>query len=343
MFASLTEPQRVGQLFIVGLRGDRLGSADARGISANHFGSVTFIEPTTVGVRGVRAVADAVQSLASAQTTGGVRFFVAANQEGGQIQSLQGPGFSRIPAAVDQGRLPPATLESSAAIWGRQLLAAGVNLELAPVMDVVPPGTDSMNAPIGALEREYGHDPTTVSIHGVAFIRGMERAGVATSAKHFPGLGRVRGNTDFAAGVVDQVTRADDPYLQPFQAAVRAGVPFMMVALATYTRIDQHRLAVFSPTVMNLLRDRLHFAGVIVSDDLGASKAVANMPPGQRAIGFLTAGGDMIISKFVEPASAMAAAVLSRVERDPAFRRSVDDAVKRVLQAKSSYGLLPCH
>ena len=86
--------------------------------------------------------------------------------------------------------------------------------------------------------------------------RGWPTAGVATVAKHFPGLGRVTGNTDFTADVVDNVTTADDPYLNSFRAAIGAGVPMVMVALATYTRIDPSQLAVFSPVVMRLLRDR---------------------------------------------------------------------------------------
>ncbi|HMC37515.1 MAG TPA: glycoside hydrolase family 3 N-terminal domain-containing protein [Actinomycetota bacterium] len=338
----MSDAQRVGQLFIVGLRRDRLGPADMHAILADHLGSVTFIEPTSVGVQGVRRVADAVQTLATKQNTGSVRFFVAANQEGGQIQSLQGPGFSRIPSALAQGRLPAPNLQADALSWGRQLLSAGVNFELAPVMDVVPAGTDPQNAPIGALQREFGHDPSTVGTHGVAFLRGMQRARLATSAKHFPGLGRVRGNTDFTGNVVDRVTTANDPYLQPFRDAIAARVPFVMVALATYTRIDPNHLAVFSPTVMAILRERMAFRGVIVSDDIGAARAIAQIPIGRRAVDFLAAGGDMIISKFTGPAVVMEAAILSRAAADPAFRAMVDQAVLRVLRAKAASGLLPC-
>src|SRR5260370_637183 len=117
-----------------------------------------------------------------------------------------------------------------------------------------------------------GDSPVTVATHGVAFIRGMREAGVATTAKHFPGLGRVHGNTDFTAGVVDTVTRPDDPYLRSYQAAVDAGVPLVMVALATYTRIDTRHLAVFSPRVMRvLLHQQEIFHGVIISDYIAAT------------------------------------------------------------------------
>jgi len=232
-------------------------------------------------------------------------------------------------------------LQHDAATWGRQLSGAGVNLDFAPVMDVVPSGTESANAPIGALHREYGSDPTTVATHGAAFIRGMRQAGVATTAKHFPGLGRVHDNTDDVGAVVDTVTGADDASLKPFRAAVAAGVPIVMVSLATYTRIDPDHLAAFSPTVMRLLRVGMRFEGVIASDSLTAT-AVSNVPPAKRAIEFLSAGGDLIVSRTVNATVAMATAVLARASSDSEFGAQVDDAVQRVLTAKEAAGLLPC-
>jgi beta-N-acetylhexosaminidase len=335
--------QRVGQLFVVGLAGSVLDSATAQAIRTYHFGSASFIATDTAGVAGVAAVAWAIQSLSSARVTSGVRFFVAANQEGGQVQALQGPGFATMPSAVAQGMLPPGQLRGLARAWGDELRSAGVNLNFAPVMDVVPAADTSQNAPIGQLMREFGSTPAVVASHGVAFIQGMTRAGEATTAKHFPGLGRVRGNTDFSAGVVDTVTTPDDPYLRTFQAAIGARVPLVMVALATYTRIDPHHLAVFSPVVMRtMLRGRMHFGGVIISDDLGAAQAVASVPPGSRAVQFIAAGGDLVTSKYVGPAEAMARAVLARARASRAFQGEVDAAAAHVLAAKRRFGLLPC-
>jgi beta-N-acetylhexosaminidase len=339
----MNRAQRVGQLFAVGLQEDRLSPSEAGQIRRYHFGSVTFIVTTTAGATAIRAVTGAVQSLATSKTTAGVGFFVAANQEGGLIQALRGQGFLRMPSAVVQGGMSVSGLRTRALQWGQELLAAGVNFNFAPVLDVVPPGADAQNEPIGVLKREYGHDPGTVASHGLAFFRGMKRAGVGTSAKHFPGLGRVRGNTDFAAGVVDRVTTRDDPYLGPFRQAVEAGVPFVMVALATYTGIDPDHIAVFSPVIMDeMLRGDLGFTGVIVSDDIGEAKAVGGIPAARRAIDFLEAGGDMIVSKTVPPAATMAEAVLARMGTNAPFRARVNDAVLRILQAKEGFGLLPC-
>ena len=338
----MTTDQRIGQLINLGLAGDALGPTEINLIQADHVGSVWFVATTTAGVGGIQAVTSRVQAQVSSASTANVRFFIAANQEGGLIQAMQGSGFSRIPAALVQGSTAPAALQSEAATWGQQLHAAGINFTFAPVMDVVPPGTDAQNQPIGALQREFGHDPATVGSHGVAFLSGMHQSGVAVSLKHFPGLGRVAGNTDFTTAT-DTVTTATDPYLESFKDGIAANPDFVMVALALYTRIDPNHLAAFSPVVMTqMLRNALGFGGVIISDDLGATAAVASIPPATRAIDFLSAGGDMIISKTAAPADAMVQAIRARVAADSSFRQRVDDAALRILRAKQAYGLLPC-
>jgi beta-N-acetylhexosaminidase len=341
--AGMSEAQRIGQLFMVGLPGHRV-TADLRAaIARYHFGSVVFTRTIDAGVTAIRAVSDAVQLQATDDGTHGVPFFVAANQEGGSVQALSGPGFDQIPSALTQGTWAPAVLANRARFWGSQLHAAGVNLDLAPVADVVPPGTDAQNAPIGEYQREFGHDPATVASHALAFIAGMREAGIGTAAKHFPSLGRVEGNTDFTSDVIDSVTTRYDPYLLPFEQAVGSGVPFVMVSEATYQRIDPDHLAVFSPTIIDgMLRGDSGFRGVVISDSLSAT-AVSSIPPGTRAIDFLAAGGDMIVVNPTDQAIAMTKAIAARTAQTTAFRARVNDAVLHVLQAKEAAGLLDCH
>ena len=341
-FASMTEAQRIGQLFMVGLVDDQLDASESEAIHQWHFGSVSYTRRTARGVAADRAVGDAVQAEATQSVTGGVRFFVAANQEGGSIQALTGPGFEVMPSALDQGSLAPSALQAMALRWGTQLRAAGINLNFAPVADVVPPGTDAQNAPIGQLRREFGHDPATVTSHVTAFIAGMRQAGVATSVKHFPGLGRVAGNTDYTGAVIDSVTTRTDPYLVPFSTAIRSGVPFVMVSLATYERIDPQHLAAFSPIVIaGMLRHDLGFGGVVISDSLSAA-AVASISPGSRAIAFVAAGGDMIIINRLSDAITMAKALAVGTTQSALFSARVDNAVNNVLREKAAFGLLPC-
>lgn len=336
VLASMSERQRVGQLLMVDCPTSGLAAATSTAITADAAGSVILDGTTQAGIAPIRALTDQLQALAPS----GVGLFIATDQEGGLVQRLQGAGFTSIVSAVQQGTIAPATLQGYAQGWGQQLKAAGVNIDLAPVFDTVPAGFGS-NPPIGDLDREYGSSPDVVAAHAVAVQRGLMSAGIDVTPKHFPGLGRVRGNTDLASGVTDYVTTRDDPYLAPFRAAIAAGAPFVMMSTAIYSRLDPGTPAAFSkPIVTDLLRGTLGFRGVVISDDLGAAKQVSGYSWGQRAVSFVAAGGDVVLTVSAEAAAPMADALLQRAGADPAFKQLVDAAALRVLQAKAALGLL---
>ena len=334
--ARMSEAERVGQLLMVDCPSTGGGAATETAIEQSHVGSVILDGTSYAGVQETRAVTGQLRSLAP----GRVGLFVATDQEGGLVQRLQGPGFSRIPAATVQGNWSPAELRRQATMWGAQLRAAGVDLDLAPVLDTVPPDSTA-NPPIGDLNREYGRNPGAVTTHGLAVLRGLAAAGVGATVKHFPGLGRVTGNTDTTGGVTDTVTTADDAYLAPFRAAVQAKVPFVMMSTAIYSRLDPSTPAAFSRSIVTgLLRGRLGYRGVVISDDVGAAAQVAGYSVGQRAVRFVAAGGDVVLTVDANQAQAMTAALLKKAAASPAFRAQVDAAALRVLQAKQARGLL---
>ena len=241
-YKHLTPRQRVGQLFMMGVLSTALSRSDVQALRNGRGGNVFLFGNNSDGRADVRRV---VTLLRHATSHHGVRPFVGVDQEGGLVQHLKGPGFSRMPSAVDQGRLSPTELRNSAHRWGRQLRAAGLNLDLAPVADTVPASVGTRNKPIGRLHREYGHSPRRVRIHVAAFVRGMGRAGVETAVKHFPGLGRATGNTDDRRRVTDP-TRPGGPYLTPYRAGADAGAQFVMVSSAIYPHIDPGVRACFS-------------------------------------------------------------------------------------------------
>jgi beta-N-acetylhexosaminidase len=332
----MTEAQRVGQLLMVDCPSTGASDAALDAIARYHVGSIILDGNSGLSVSQTREVTDQLRR-ASAD---GVGLFVATDQEGGTVQRLRGPGFDRIPSAVDQGQRPLDQLQQDATTWGRQMSAAGVNIDLAPVLDTVPPG-GAPNPPIGDLDREFGHDPDVVSAHGLAVTAGLARAGVDSTVKHFPGLGRVTGNTDTDGSVVDTVTTRHDAYLAPFAAAVAAGVPLVMVSTAIYERIDPNRPAAFSPTIVTgMLRGDLGYRGVIISDDLGAADQVSGYTVGDRAVNFVAAGGDLVLTVDSSQAPTMTSALLARAQADPGFRKQVDAAALRILRAKLARGLL---
>jgi beta-N-acetylhexosaminidase len=336
-------PQRVGQLFMVGTPAVRASRAARSQIDSYHVGGIILTGRSDRGIGAVRHVVARMQRQTTRRATVRVPLLVATDQEGGAVQVLRGRGLSHIPAALHQGTWSRRQLSRRAGHWAGQLHRAGVNMNLAPVLDTVPgPRAARHNAPIGAYGREYGFMPGTVSRHGATFVRAMARHGVGATAKHFPGLGRVRRNTDYAARVTDRWTRRHDPYLAPFRKAVRAGVPFVMVSTADYRHLDRGQPAAFSRFVLRtMLRHDLGFRGVVVSDDLARARQVGRWSLGQRAVKFLSAGGDLALVTSPRALPGMYDAVLHRARRDRAFRSKVRHAALLVLRAKQQLHLLP--
>ncbi|MGW3461907.1 glycoside hydrolase family 3 N-terminal domain-containing protein [Streptomyces olivaceoviridis] len=343
VYSGMTQAQRIGQLFMGGVSAARPSATDLRTLRDYHVGSVMLTGRSNAGTTATRKVVDGFRGQADTVSGRRVGLMVSTDQEGGQVQVLSGPGFSTIPAALTQGTWSTSTLRTRAAGWAAQLKSAGVDLDLAPVADVVPASLGTRNAPIGRYNREFGHTPEIVTSHSGAFSAGFKQAHVMTTLKHFPGLGRVIGNTDTTANVVDSVTTASSSYLDPFRSGIKSGAPFVMISSATYSKIDSHHIAAFSPTVIRkLLRTQLGFKGVVISDDLGQAVAVRSFTPAQRAVNFLSAGGNMILTVKPSIVPAMAQAVSARMKTDAAFRADVADSVHRVLDAKAAAGLLSC-
>lgn len=333
--------QRIGQLMMMGVNSSGATAGQLDILRSTSAGAVIMMGNYGGGRSGVRTVTDEMRS--AADLPDGVDLLVATDQEGGLVQRLTGPGLDTIPSAATQAGWSDATLRKRSERWATQLKRAGVDSGLSPVADVVPPEIGKANKPIAANDRGYGSDPDEVAAKVVAVVEGLRAGGLATALKHFPGLGRVTGNTDFATRVVDDTTTADDPLLQPFAAGIDAGSDMVMVATAVYTRIDPDHVAALSRTVIEeALRDGLDWDGVVVSDDLGVAKAVAHLSPGRRAVGFLRAGGDLVVN--VDPASvtAMVDAVVAEASDDDDFAAAVTAKAERVLRMKAGRGLAEC-
>jgi beta-N-acetylhexosaminidase len=293
-------------------------------------------------VTATAALTSALQRRTTSAATARVPLFVATDQEGGKVQVLSGPGFSRIPSAITQGTWATTTLTDRAQQWGGQLRRAGVNVTLGPVADTVPGSLGTANPPVGLFHRQFASTPSAVAHAVVGYDAGMRAAGVSVAPKHFPGLGRVHANTDTASTVRDTTITGSSADLEPFRAAISAGAPFVMVSNAVYTRIDPAHPACFSPVVItDLLRGTLGFDGVVISDDLGSAAAVRRWTPASRAVQFVGAGGDVVLTVDPALAAPMAVALVRRAQQSPAFRAQLDAAALRVLRAKAAAGLLP--
>ena len=344
--ATLTPAQRVGQLLMVGLQPTGSSRALAAQVARDHLGGVIYLGGWE-GASTVRLASKRLQQATrnSKAATGGVGLLVAADQEGGAVQQLEGAGFSPIPSARTQATLGAKNLQAEVRSWSLELAAVGVNVNLAPVADTVPTSLGAANDPIGRHRRDFvPGDPEANGRYAAAFVRGSLAADVAPTVKHFPGLGRVTGNTDLtASGTTDRTASVKDPYLAPFREGIEAGTPIVMVSSARYPGLDPENRAMFSPAIVtDLLRKRLGFDGVVITDDVGAAAAVASVPVAERATRFVAAGGDIVLTANAAQAPAMRAGITKKLKASPSFARQVDAAVERVLELKVRLGLASC-
>lgn len=338
--ADLTPKQKAAQLVLVAMTPSTIGTAGSQITDGNASG--VFLLGGWNGIPTALKATDQIHALS--KDADGIGNWVAIDQEGGEVQQLTGPNIVEIPSAVSQGGMDPAALQAEAKIWASSLAEAGADINLAPVADVVPADIGSKNAPIGLYNRQYGSTPETVTPSVIAFMQGMQDAGVIPTVKHFPGIGRILGNTDTTAvGISDETATADDPALQPFQAAIDAGAPMIMVSTALYPKLDPQNKAAFSSAIVtDLLRTQMGFGGVVISDDLGAAKSVADIPVGERLTKFIDAGGDVVLTADPPQAATMNSAAVDKYGADPVFAGKVDAAVERVLTLKDEHDLLPC-
>jgi beta-N-acetylhexosaminidase len=323
------------QLFLIGTP----SAAKQVALSAPQAGGFLLTGRSSAGVSGIARVTAALSNGGPAH----VKPLLAVDQEGGSVQALRGPGFSRIPPATVQGSWPADGLRAAAQRWGSELAQAGISLDLGPVVDVVPPGRVETNAPIGALNRQLGSDAPTIVTAAKSITAGLRNAGVGVVYKHFPGLGMVSGNTDYRQGVVDSVTGADSPSVAVYRQALPASGASVMISTAVYSRLDRQQPAAFSRTVITqLLRSELGFGGVVISDDLANADQVRDVPVPDRAMRFLSAGGDLVIAADPRLGKAMYQQVAAAAARDPGFAGRVRESAIRVLALKASLGLVDC-
>ncbi len=211
----------------------------------------------------------------------------AIDEEGGDVTRLEWRTGSSYPAGAALGAIDDvAVTEAVARAIAAELGSVGVNWNLAPVADVNVPG----NPVIGA--RAFGDDAAKVARHTAAFVRGTQAAGIAACAKHFPGHGATTQDSHLELPTLDGPVEAG---LEPFRAAVAAGVRSVMTAHVRVPSLGDLPATLNSRALQGLLRDELGFEGVVVADALDMQGVRAHAEPPEAAVAALLAGCDAVI------------------------------------------------
>ncbi len=341
---------KVGQLLMIGLPGPTLDEATRALIRGRHIGNAVYLQRNAATPVQVAVLSAGLQEEARAANAG-LPMLIAIDQEGAPTVLRLGDfnGFTTLnynPAiaclAKQDLKTAQRLLRREAAAIAAEMLAVGINVDLAPVADV---WSNPRNVVVGQNHRTFGGDPARVSRLVSAFIEGLHAGGVLSTAKHFPG----HGNTSEDSHLTLLVDPAPPGvirrrHLPPFRAAIAAGADLVMPAHVGYPALDSSRgprglyvPATFSrPIVSALLRDELGFDGVVISDEfsMGALRESGESAI-RAAIKAISAGVDVIISLDQGRAAAIYDALLNRALADPGFRERVNDAFARITALKA--------
>ena len=288
----------IGSMLMLGFRGADLPQGDAflAQVRAGHVGHIILFDRdvTTGGERNIISPQQVRQLTATLRAASPCPMFIAADQEGGRVRRLKPQrGFADLPSAQSMGTASPEKTRAIARQLGVELASLGISVDLAPVADV---NSNPANPAIGALERSFSPNPVLVAAHVLAFGQGLAQSGIIPALKHFPGQGGAQ--KDSHLGLTDITkswnVKAD---LAPYTHAFALGWPGMVMLGHLYHKgLDPQYPATLSRVVVaDLLRGRMGWQGVVISDDMQMKAITDHYGMEQAMLLAVNAGVDILL------------------------------------------------
>jgi beta-N-acetylhexosaminidase len=330
ILSTLSIDEKIGQLLMVGVAGTEMIPETKALLSDLAPGGLILLG------RNVREPTQLAALSAALQEGASIPRFLAIDQEGGTVVRVA-HGATVFPGAMATGATGSTDLARlEGRISGTELAALGINMNLAPVLDV---NSNRKNPVIGV--RAYGDDPARVASLGTAYASGLQEAGVVAVAKHFPGHGdAIEDSHKDLPTLMHDLARLRSVELVPFGAASKAGIDAMMTAHLRFPKIDDVPATMSKVFLTDVLRGEIGFQGIVLTDDLEMKAIYDGIGVGPAAVKAIAAGADMLMviwrreSKDVAKAALLAAVNDGRL---PVAR--VDEAVRRTLSIKMRRGL----
>jgi beta-N-acetylhexosaminidase len=316
-------------VLMVGLAGLELDPATAAHLAAGGRG-ILLLAPNISTATQVSALTRQAACAAAGP------LLVAVDQELGPVARLGGL-VTPLPTIAEALAMTPLELEITAQLLGEEMLGLGINVDLAPVLDVVSGASPAL------ADRYLGSDPDVVAEWGTAFWRGLEQAGVVAVPKHFPGHGRAAADPHYEeARITAPLADLEAVDFVPFRAAFAAGARAVMVGHPTYDALDPDHPASLSPAVLAVLRDDFGFDGVALSDALNMAAVASALEPGPLAVAALAAGMDLLL--VVDPAvvEETVAAIVAAVAKGDLPLGRLQEAAGRVVALAEAAAPIAC-
>ncbi len=329
----LTSREKIGQLFMVGFLGTSVTPELASFIKDYKPGGVILFSRNLESVEQIVELTNDLQRCSPKSP-----LLISIDQEGGRVSRLP-KGFTIFPPCELLGRCNSSELAyAAAATIAKELKAVGINMNMAPVLDV---NSNPDNPVIG--DRAFGSTPEVVGEMGLVTAAGLQDNKVVACGKHFPGHGDTNADSHKELPVVEASReRLEAVEFPPFRRAAAAGVATMMTAHVLYKALDERIPATLSPAVItNLLREEMRYDGVVLTDDLEMHAIVDHYGPGDAAVRALLAGCDvLLICKDRDREIAAFAAVEQAVSSGTIESARLNQSVARIQRVKQRF-LLP--
>jgi beta-N-acetylhexosaminidase len=324
-----SDARLLGQRIMVGFSGTSAPRWLLSAVRGGDVGSVILFAENLRSRAQSLALTGALQR--AARAGGNPRLLIATDQEGGEVKRVTdvAPTLSP-PEMVQTGQVSTAATQGRAT--GNGLRRWGINWDLAPVVDV-PTSSDAF---VWRQGRAFSFSATTVARYASAFASGLQARGVAASAKHFPGLGTATTDTDFAHMQLHPTAAQRAAALKPYETMIPGGVDSVMAAVAGFDAYDRSGTvaALSRPIVTGLLRGRLGFSGVVITDALGSSTG-----HDERSAGVLAAAAGADVLLYTDSAPGELTALRSALSHGRLSRADADASYRRIIILKRALGL----
>lgn len=329
-----TDEQLAGLRLMVGFEGLHLNDTVRRLIDQYKVGGVILFATNLESPDQIGRLCEDIQAYAA--QCGQPPLFVAIDQEGGEVARLK-PPFTQF--AGNPSMRGPADAIHFAQVTARELTGIGINMDMAPVLDVADASLDSIMA-----GRAFGDDPRQVAALGVAIIEHLQKAGIMAVGKHFPGIGRTELDSHVNLPVCHAGSKnLDDVDLVPFAAAIQADVAGVMLSHILFPALDPHWPASLSPrVVVDGLRRKMGYEGVVMTDDLDMGAICKHFPIETAVDQALKADVDLVLVCHEGPAIETAyEKILHLIRADAQLSAGARRSAQRIEALKRRYLLQP--
>ena len=329
----MTLEEKIGQMIFGGIDGVELSEEGRRMVREDKVGGVILFKDNLVNANQIVTL---LNSLKAENQEEDPPLFLGVDQEGGRVTRI--PELNDLPTNKQIGQKNNLDLAKQlGVILGRQLNAYGFNLDFAPVMDI---DSNPDNPIIG--DRSFGSNPKVVSEFGISTMKGLQSQNVISVIKHFPGHGDTEVDSHVELPIVNKdLKELEALELIPFEHAIKSGADVVMIGHILLPKIDENMPSSISKKIItDILRERLQYEGVIMTDDMTMKAILNHHEIGEAAVEAIKAGNDIVlIAHDYEKVERAIQAILDAVRNGEIKEEQINKSVERILHLKEKYRL----